>query len=158
MTDRYKTNDGTVLDTATGLEWQAEVTGEMNWDEANEHAESLGNGWRLPTVEELATLIDYSRYNPATAFPNHKTRFFWSSSVSAGSASLAWGVNFAHGYVSINDKDFDYRVRCVRRRPQDGRFGSLAKAEARIRELEAERDELRAKIERLRKEGSVEDG
>jgi len=33
------------------LEWQDELVPEMSWDKAVEYAKSLGDGWRLPTVE-----------------------------------------------------------------------------------------------------------
>ena len=145
MTDRYIRQDDVVFDTISGLEWKAEAAERMTWDKAIEYAESLGNNWKLPTIEELTTLIDYSRIAPATTFPSHESNHFWSSSVYAGSTSLAWYVAFDYGHVDGHDKYYGYRVRCVRRGPQDGRFGSLAEAEARIRELEAELDQQEEK-------------
>jgi len=115
MTDKYIRQDNVILDTATGLEWQAEaVANQMMWDEAMEYAKSLGNDWRMPTIEELATLVDYSRTRPATTFPDHGAGFFWSSSVHADNTSFAWGVAFGYGHVVNAAKFNDYRVRCVR--------------------------------------------
>jgi len=141
MTERYEVNGETVLDTATGLEWQAKTSDHrMTWYEANEYVEGLGEGWRLPTVEELSTLVDYDRIGPATTFPGHEGSAFWSSSVVADFTSDAWYVLFDDGCVNGVNKNIDARVRCVRRGPRDRRFGSLAEAEARIRKLEAELD------------------
>lgn len=36
------------------LEWQENPSKEpMSWDETDKYAKSLGEGWRLPTIEEL---------------------------------------------------------------------------------------------------------
>jgi len=141
MTDRYIRQDDVVFDTISGLEWKAEAAERMTWDKAIEYAESLGNNWKLPTIEELTTLIDYSRIAPATTFPSHESNHFWSSSVYAGSTGSAWIVAFAYGYAVSYAKHNTNRVRCVRRGPQ--RFDSLAEAEARVDKLEDEVEQLR---------------
>ena len=41
------------------LEWQKEDVAEKTWDEALEYANGLGCGWRLPTIKELISLIDF---------------------------------------------------------------------------------------------------
>lgn len=63
--------DGTVTDAATGLMWTQNDSGEgMNWEEALEFAENkefAGYGdWRLPTVKELQSIVDYERAPGAT--------------------------------------------------------------------------------------------
>jgi len=121
MTDRYKKRGDAILDTATGLEWQAEATEGVTWYEANEYAKSLGDGWRLPTIEELSTLIDYSRVSPATTFPDHGKAAFWSSSVVADHTNYARLVLFGVGFVCGYNKFGDHHVRCVRR---DGPLGT----------------------------------
>jgi uncharacterized protein (TIGR02145 family) len=48
----------TWTDSITGLEWQIDPAGEtMGWDDARNHCAALGEGWRLPTVGELRSLI-----------------------------------------------------------------------------------------------------
>ena len=59
-----------VLDKETGLVWDREGSTEMmNWLEAIWYCYNLDNGdrkgWRLPTVDELASLIDPLQANPA---------------------------------------------------------------------------------------------
>jgi len=144
--DRYRKRDDMVLDIATNLEWQAEAVGPMSWDKAIEYAESLGNDWRLPSRFELESLLNLERTSPASDFPGMPAQAFWSSSVYAAHPSLACCVDFASGYVDTNVKNCGNRVRCVRR--GTSRFGSLAEAEARVAELEAERDEARTELER----------
>jgi len=122
MKERYeRTDNGTVIDNRTGLEWQADHVGLMTWQEAMAYAGGLGDGWRLPSVEELITLIDYGRANPATNFPSHSVDILWSSSVLADDPSYAWIGYFSYGYVSYNVKNNYFHVRCVRRGPLSGK-------------------------------------
>jgi len=49
--------------------------------------------WRLPTIQELFTLVDYSRCNPAidtTIFPNTEASSYWSSTAYAHNPNYAW--------------------------------------------------------------------
>ena len=98
-----------------GLEWQADDNGiQRTWDEALEYANGLGNGWRLPTIGELFSIIDYKKYNPACKIENCRSSYYWSSSPYAGDANYAWGIHFHNGPVYYGDKDYHYYARCVR--------------------------------------------
>ena len=98
------------------LEWQAEVPArEFTWAEAKEYAESLGDGWRLPTIKELLTLVDYEQVGPAcSVFPDCPSDWFWSSSALSGYSTGAWLVYFSNGYSYSGVVGNGYRVRCVR--------------------------------------------
>ena len=97
------------------LEWQAEDDGILRtWQEAMEYASKLGDGWRLPTIEELISLIDFNTCNPACKINNCRSSCYWSSSPYAHGSSYAWYVYFSGGYVSYGYKDFHYYARCVR--------------------------------------------
>jgi len=98
------------------LEWQADVPDEeFTWEEAKAYAASLGDGWRLPTIKELLTLVDYEKVNPAcSVFPDCPADRFWSSSACAGITSDAWNVYFYNGNTRYSGVGFSYRVRCVR--------------------------------------------
>ena len=133
-----------VEDTRTKLQWQrcslgqtwngVTCTGKVkgyDWDEAQRVAPA---GWRLPSVEELASLIYCSSGQPAywktdaepcegvytsptiwsAAFPDTPKGLFWSSSSNALFSRLAWSVAFGNGDVSNNHNGGAYYVRLVR--------------------------------------------
>jgi hypothetical protein len=120
--------DGTVTDNVTGLMWQQAVPSTpYAWSDAVAYCPTLTLGahsdWRLPTIIELVSLIDYSvgddNVNPsinATVFPGTPiSPSFWSSTPLASSpSSEAWALDFALGgvtYLVVNDPG---EVRCVR--------------------------------------------
>jgi len=107
-----------VLDEATGLSWTSEYASEVTWQQALAHCEGLSYGghtdWRLPNKNELASLIHYGKYDPASDFPNAGTGWFWSSSSLVGGTDDAWSVGFDYGYVSYGSKYSNVYARCVR--------------------------------------------
>ena len=108
-------SDDIVLDKETGLMWprNANLLGQSTWFDAVTFCLNLimggRKGWRLPTVEELATLVDPSQSNPALP-ANHPflnvqlNDNYWSSTTEAGSPNYAWDVSMAISYVNIGDK------------------------------------------------------
>ncbi len=115
------TADGTVYDTKTKLTWQQAIPSTTyTWTNAKSYCASLslgGTGWRLPTCKELQTIVDDSRTNPAidpNAFPSTPSNWFWSSSPSAGSSSVAWVVDFSYGVTTDGGVSGTGNVRCVR--------------------------------------------
>jgi hypothetical protein len=123
--------DGTVTDTGTNLMWeQATDKNTYTWKQAMAYCDNLTLGghsdWRLPTRNELQSLVNYRRYSPAISFsyfPKFKTSYFprtapsyyWASTTSATSASgQAWFVNFRFGEAYYIDKMNYYHVRAVR--------------------------------------------
>ncbi len=118
--NRFVVNgDGTITDTTTGLMWQQETAGPMPWEKAYSSSLFLGghNDWREPTIKELQSIVEYTRFNPAidtTAFPGTKSCFYWSSSTCASNTYDVWCVYFASGYISHSHKSSSYYVRAVR--------------------------------------------
>ena len=111
---------GLVVDTLTQLVWQQQAsTTTMKWADAQTYCSSAGSGFRLPTVKELASLIDLTVSSGIaminkTAFPGTPATGFWTSSPSAGSSGYVWYVDFGFGYPSYNVVGSLIRVRCVR--------------------------------------------
>jgi hypothetical protein len=77
-------------------------------------------GWRVPSIEELASLVDTPQGSPTTpALPaghpfNVPPTVHWSSTTNASDASRAWAVGFASGNVFNPLKTASREVWCVR--------------------------------------------
>ena len=59
-------SNGTIVDTATDLDWKAGPDGDTDWNEARLWVQSLildGGGWRMPTMDELEGLYKESAGN-----------------------------------------------------------------------------------------------
>jgi hypothetical protein len=114
---------GTVYDTQTGLTWQRDAsTDQQTWAAARATCAALvatlGDVYRLPTIKELQTLVDYSATaSPVldpTAFPYMPGTAFWSSTAFAGTTDSAWMLEFGTGVPYSPPKTTQYYVRCVR--------------------------------------------
>ncbi|MBI1912231.1 MAG: DUF1566 domain-containing protein [Deltaproteobacteria bacterium] len=114
-----------VLDRETGLVWERSPdTTLRNWYQAIFHCYNMNlggrKGWRLPTVEELASLIDPTQSNPALPaghpFQNVQSFWYWSATTLAfaGYTGDAWGVYFNVGSVDNDAKSINGYVWCVR--------------------------------------------
>lgn len=114
-----------VLDRETGLVWeQSPSTRLFNWLNAQFHCNTLSlgsrKGWRLPTLQELASLVDPSVPAPGPTLPaghpfsSVQSSVYWSATTNATNASNAWDVNFNNGDVNTNNKTNTNFVWCVR--------------------------------------------
>jgi len=111
-----------VIDCKTGLMWSVETKEVEKWSDAGAAASSMSsagfNDWRLPTAEELLTLVDRTRVLPAISvdfFPGTPCRWFWSSTPYAGSPSdCAWVVYFNDGSANWSYHGLSGFVRAVR--------------------------------------------
>jgi hypothetical protein len=106
--------DGEVRDNYTGLVWQqgySEAT--MAFDAAAPYCAGLtlgGHTWRLPSIRELATLVDEARVAPSinvTMFPDtqygaRSNDCYWASHRARGNDSAAWALNFDDGFTCYN--------------------------------------------------------
>lgn len=114
-------NADTVVNNHSNLEWQDDaVGGTMTWTQAIDYCENLtlgGNAdWRLPNINELKSIVDKSRYNPAvvSAFTNMSSDQYWSSTTYESSKNFAWIVIFLDGKEAGGNKSYYKHVRCVR--------------------------------------------
>ena len=124
-TDRFELvmGDEAVLDKETCLVWeQSPNTTTRTWTQALAYCfmKKVGGrkGWRLPTIEELATLVDDTQSNPALPsghpFSNVQSSWYWSSTTTANSTANAWYVYFVNGNVNVINKGNYGFVWCVR--------------------------------------------
>lgn len=114
----------TWIDPETGLEWQYETPGKMTWYQAQEYAASLlldgKKGWRIPTVAELESLLNRSKFRSdgrpimREDVPFRDELPYWSSTTCGANSESAWIVLFDGGYILSYYKWNTYFVRCVR--------------------------------------------
>jgi hypothetical protein len=128
--ERFVDNgDGTISDTQkitlpsgkkVRLMWQKEGSANrMEHKDTEEYCKNSEVGgykdWRMPTVEELESIIDRTKRNPAiNPLFKCESASYWSSSIYANGTAVAWYVNFSVGNVSYNGRYGAYYVRPVR--------------------------------------------
>lgn len=82
--------------------------------EAEEAVAKLGAGWRLPTRQELESLLDLSRHDPAidtSKYLDTQSCAYWTSTPCAWNSAGRWVVDFDYGGV---DGPYRYGHACVR--------------------------------------------
>ena len=121
----HKYNYEAVRDEETGLVWEQSPDAIVrNWLAAqifcNQRTVGNRKGWRLPTIQELASLIDPTVPEPGPTLPaghpfsNVQSSTYWSASTSATDTSFAWDVIVRNGGVFTNPKSVPLFVWCVR--------------------------------------------
>ncbi|MFT0140731.1 DUF1566 domain-containing protein [Alcanivoracaceae bacterium MT1] len=103
----------------TELEWSHTLLdGEtVTYEEALAAIKELGPGWRMPTRQELESLLDLSRHDPAidtSKYPDTRSRFYWSCTPCAWDEAAVWVVGFGLGGVGGLRRLFLGCVRAVR--------------------------------------------
>ncbi len=120
--DFVDNGDGTVTDRATGLMWQKDGSPDgMTWANAKEYINTLNrkrfagySDWRLPTIEELASLMKSSRTKGNLYIDpifSEKQMFCWSADTFG--PEMAWYASFKSGMIR-HVYHFFYHVRAVR--------------------------------------------
>jgi len=144
---KYTRSSDIVTDELTGLMWQDDVnvtTNDKQWlttvnfdecdndesspacydtsgDTAATYCSELKLGgysdWRLPTIEELTNIADYSHGDPFIdpAFDYTTESYYWSSTTGySDDNDTARYFRFNDAYNGSDDKSYDFNVRCVR--------------------------------------------
>jgi hypothetical protein len=118
--------DAAVLDKETQLVWeQSPDRNTRTWSGAQVFCNNrnVGNrlGWRLPTIQELASLIDPTIASPDPTLPlghpfrNVLSSHYWSATSFAFDAAIfAWDVDLFNGVVGTRGKTDAAHVWCVR--------------------------------------------
>ncbi len=118
-------NNDAVRDNNTGLVWEkSPQTATATWNGARFTCinKNVGGqkGWRLPSISDLASLIDPSVASPGPTLqaghPFHtiQSAGYWSATTSAEDSSDAWFVYFGRGFVDHDNKTHTGHAWCVR--------------------------------------------
>jgi hypothetical protein len=117
--------DRVIKDNATGLIWhQSGSSNSMHWNDARKWVRNLSSrghagysDWRLPSVEEAASLLEPSKRNGDLYIDpvfDKGQRYIWTGD-NEGGTGAAWVVIFDGGSVGWGDLSFDLSyVRPVR--------------------------------------------
>lgn len=113
-----------VIDHATALMWQQSgSSGELSFSDADNYIYQLNgksyagfSDWRLPTVEELASLLEPGKNEECYIDPvfDPKQQWFWSADKRP--SGKAWSVSIRAGIVTLESDDSKYYVRGIRSR------------------------------------------
>jgi Protein of unknown function (DUF1566) len=134
-TSRFTLIEDKAYDQKTKLTWQRCSVGAtwkkgagcigraklMNLTDATKFAKLVGNDWRVPTIEELYSIVERRCKNPAintAVFPNVKDLGegapYWTSSKIEEIPPLVYYIDFLNGDADGHTKGFSLAVRLVR--------------------------------------------
>ena len=128
---QLQNNNSEIKDLKTGLIWErcplgqswsgtacTGSIGQYTWANALQTAKNKGNGWRMPNIKELKSIVEDACFDPAvnlTFFLNvAEESVYWSSSPNVDDATSAWAVMFNDGKSSSWPKIDSISVRLVR--------------------------------------------
>lgn len=129
---RYVIRGGEVYDSRTKLTWarcsvgqewrDGHCVGTINDFTFSSAQKQASGGWRVPTKDELVTLVDPDRKSfPAidmAVFPDMDASHPWYWSSTPNGNSIAWYVDFSDGYTSgFVDGINTLAIRLVRSEP-----------------------------------------
>ncbi len=129
--DRLKVNhkEGTVFDSRTRLTWKICAEGiaysdgrctgnaQFTWNEATKTFDDKVNGWRMPNIDELNSIVERRCAEPSInlqVFPNTQPAAFWSGSAFASDSDYAYNLYFGRGLIGNDLKAGHLYVRLVR--------------------------------------------
>lgn len=105
------------------LMWQdtkANISKKLNRLELKFYCKKLDlakrDDWRVPTFEEMISLIDYTKNTPANIekIKNVIPSKYWTSSPSVLEKGKNWFIDFDYGKSGIDSDLKRYHIRCVR--------------------------------------------
>lgn len=111
-----------VYDTTTSLLWQdASINKDasVTFKEATNYCKFLKidkySHFRLPTLQELQTLVNYEKYKPAIldGFKYVTSTTYWTTTPFADADDSVWTINFEKGSRSTKAVYYDRHFRCV---------------------------------------------
>ena len=124
----FSKNGDVVTDNIHRLLWQDSLNTKVDkysFSEADAYCDNLSlggltSGWRVPTVKELASLVDIEAYDPAIDGNFTNTAYndaYWTNDSQSGLDTSKWDINFKDAVIGLTgtrNASFDQYVRCVR--------------------------------------------
>ncbi len=117
----YVVGTHSAIDKQNKLEWQKQPsTDKLSWNDGQTYCTQLfvnnKRDWRLPTIQELKSLVNYTKYYPAieSSIPCQSTIYWSSTTVADKEREKAWTVFFGNGDDIWKNKTEQHAVRCVR--------------------------------------------
>lgn len=120
--DKSRT-DGCVVDRVTGLTWDTTMVSSRTWSDsianvsANNAVKRCGSGdWRLPSPEELLSLVDSGTGTAAKIDPIFlptEGLSFWTNAPAAVDSGAAWRLDFGSGAMGYDNKTKSFASRLV---------------------------------------------
>jgi hypothetical protein len=118
----YTASADVVVDNVTGLQWQRVLSdSSVTWQVATDYCADLTLGgysdWRLPTLIELYSLVDFTASSPSidvVTFPGTPAENFWTSTPLGGDPTQDFTINFGTPYTNVKPVTETVFVRCVR--------------------------------------------
>jgi hypothetical protein len=126
--DRFQTNQGTVLDSGTGLMWTRDAAMAefpLSWSEALTFVKEMNASrfaghadWKLPHRRELQSLVSYETITPSLPaehpFENVFHGYYWTSTTCVRLPDQAWYIHLGGARVFKGMKSNAYMVWPVR--------------------------------------------
>ena len=115
-TSKNENGQEMIFDSKTNLFWQKTSVNGKTWKDALAYCEGLEyagyTDWRLPNKNELATLVDYSKSNPASSFPGMTAELFVTSTFIMNTGEVT--IDMKTGVTATRSEAGTYSVICVR--------------------------------------------
>ena len=113
--NRFTLSGPTVYDSATGLKWtynyflgELPTVDPLTFAEALDYCYDNTSGgetdWLLPDLYTLNSYVNLGMHDPATAFPDHPSAYFWSATSTSGSSAIT-NYYWSGGYITTGSKD-----------------------------------------------------
>jgi hypothetical protein len=132
--------NGTIIDNNTGLMWEVkggadgtpdylnpnDADNTYSWTNAQTTVDELNamnyaghSDWRVPTPDELHTILDFSKDAGMPAintnyFPHCRSGKYWTSALYAADSGMAWFIDFSAGDDGFGDSSSTFYLRAVR--------------------------------------------
>ncbi|WP_415395975.1 DUF1566 domain-containing protein [Sulfurimonas sp. CS5] len=110
------------IDKSTSLIWQDHQDNEdlsITYYQSKDYCADLVigkyNNFRIPSLVELQSIVDYKNYNSAIkkGFDYVSDEYYWTTTPFVGEKNVVWLIHFKKGERTVKDMHYDRHIRCV---------------------------------------------